>query len=336
MIGEALELRHRLPRIWLRVVDLEVPAWRARLVARETMTLSMEAADFVDRQVAHVAHALTSHRVERIVTAAIARFDPERAAREAKQASDSRGVRVVQGHDNGVVHITIDCDAADGRAFDETVDDVADSLGRLGDADRKQVRRSKAIGILADPQQALDLLCTPSTGGRAASGTRALVRLHVHLSDAALRSGAGVARVEGLGPVTLDVVRRWLGRTDVSMTPVLHAGSRIAVDAYEIPDAMREGEIVSSPHCVFPWCNRESRDCDIDHTVPYLDPGQGGPPGQTTAANLGPLCRRHHRLKTHGRWKLEQPVDGVFVWSSPHGRTYRVDQSGTVPLGDVA
>src|SRR5687768_1411206 len=43
-LGEAVELRYRLPRIWSRVVKGDLPAWRARRIARDTMILTMEAA----------------------------------------------------------------------------------------------------------------------------------------------------------------------------------------------------------------------------------------------------------------------------------------------------
>ena len=39
-LGEALELRYRLPRTWQRVVGGDLPGWKARLVARETTRLS--------------------------------------------------------------------------------------------------------------------------------------------------------------------------------------------------------------------------------------------------------------------------------------------------------
>jgi hypothetical protein len=39
-LGEALELRHRLPRTWARVRAGELPAWRARRIARATIALS--------------------------------------------------------------------------------------------------------------------------------------------------------------------------------------------------------------------------------------------------------------------------------------------------------
>ncbi len=38
-------------------------------------------------------------------------------------------------------------------------------------------------------------------------------------------------------------------------------------------------------------------------------------------------------MKTHGRWSLRQPSPGVFEWRSPHGYWFRVDHTGTHPLG---
>ena len=77
-------------------------------------------------------------------------------------------------------------------------------------------------------------------------------------------------------------------------------------------------------HCVFPGCPVDSRSCDLDHIRPYRDPDDGGPPGQTGPANLAPLCRRHHRLKTHAGWHY--PRDGTgYAWTSPDGLTYRTD-----------
>ncbi len=72
---------------------------------------------------------------------------------------------------------------------------------------------------------------------------------------------------------------------------------------------------------------------DQDHTKPYIPPDDGGPPGQTSLDNLGPLTRRHHRIKTHRRWQVKQPFNGIFVWRSPHGRYYLVDHTGTHKLG---
>ena len=52
LLADALDLAHRLPRIWSRVRALEVPAWKARRVAQATHHLSREAAGHVDAHLA--------------------------------------------------------------------------------------------------------------------------------------------------------------------------------------------------------------------------------------------------------------------------------------------
>ena len=89
-LGEAVELRYRLRRIWARVIKGDLPAWRARRVARETMLLSMEAAAYVDLHVAHVAHKVRPAQLDRLVEEAIGRFMPEEAERRRRQAPDGR------------------------------------------------------------------------------------------------------------------------------------------------------------------------------------------------------------------------------------------------------
>ncbi len=68
---------------------------------------------------------------------------------------------------------------------------------------------------------------------------------------------------------------------------------------------------------------------DIDHTIPFVKPDDGGPPGQTGVGKLGPITRFHHRVKTHGDWQVVQPFTGVFVWRTPNGRYLLVDHTGT-------
>src|SRR5215210_4679793 len=78
LIGHALELRHRLPRLWAQVQSGRVPAWRARLVAETTIhttpTLTVEAARFVDAQVAAVAGRIGPAQLDRLVAETIRRF----------------------------------------------------------------------------------------------------------------------------------------------------------------------------------------------------------------------------------------------------------------------
>jgi hypothetical protein len=107
------------------------------------------------------------------------------------------------------------------------------------------------------------------------------------------------------------------------------------IDAYEIPASLREQLQLRYPADVFPYAAAVSRSIDVDHTIPYLSPDRGGPPGQTRLGNLGPHVRRNHNQKTHGGWQVRQPEPGTWLWRSPHGRIYLVNASGTHPLGNT-
>ena len=163
------------------------------------------------------------------------------------------------------------------------------------------------------------------------------VTLYLHLSQESFtRDEHGVARFEGQGPVTVEQVRRWLGHCQVTVKPVIDLADQGPVDGYEVPDRLREAVQLRSPLDVFPYATGLGRRKDADHTIAYVDPDHGGPPGQTALDNLGPMVRRNHRIKTHTRWQVKQVSNGVFVWRSPHGRLFLVDHTGTHPIFDIA
>ncbi len=150
-----------------------------------------------------------------------------------------------------------------------------------------------------------------------------------------------MARFEGVGPITPAQAIEILGdHCRVRITPVIDVADQAPVDGYETPTRMREALHLRNPVCVFPWATNRSRTRDAEHTIPYLSPDDGGPPGQTNMANLAMIGRFPHRLKTHGRWRLRQPTPGVFLWRSPHGWYFHVDHTGTHPIpktvGDAA
>ena len=71
--------------------------------------------------------------------------------------------------------------------------------------------------------------------------------------------------------------------------------------------------------CRFPGCNRSAKGGQIDHAREWI---RGG---ETSSANLGALCTRHHQLKTHGGWSIvDSRADGSCAWRAPHGAIYRV------------
>ncbi len=258
-----------------------------------------------------------------------------------------------QSNEPGTQEIFIRAEAPDALRFNASIGGLATGLGALGDTRPVDVRRAAAVGILANPQHALDLFAEIDTAAghpepsdlqssdpdtppaRVRSGetkpvdTRPDVTLYVHLTDQALVTGQGVARVEGIGPVTVDRVRSWLGHANVVVKPVIDLNNQVSVDAYEIPDRIREAVHLAIPVDCFPYATSTRRTGDIDHTIPFVQPDEGGPPGQTGVGKLGPITRFHHRVKTHGDWQVAQPFTGVFVWRTPHGRYYLVDHTGT-------
>jgi hypothetical protein len=423
LIADALDLRHRLRLIWAAALTGQVPAYQARRIATATRHLTTDQAAWVDEQLAPSLGAMSWGRLQTLLEATIIEADPVGAEQQATAAATERFVRLGRNSEHGLKLIIARATAGDAIWFKATIDRIADILTQQGDTDPVEVRRSKAIGILAQPARALQLLCqhrhdnwdgpteptddaeepadpaeeagladaaeesagyhdefdqtaqhdqadaTVNPGGTATTGAadqqpptsdpalgvgthrslhiipppfdpdRARPRtvIYVHLSEEAVRTGNGIARVEDVGPVLLSRLRNLLGEhCSINLKPVIDLpAGHIPVDSYEIPARLREQIHLRYPADVFPYAATVSRRIDLDHTIPYLSPDQGGPPGQTRIGNLGPHARRHHRYKTLGHWQVRQPEPGTWLWRSPHGRIYLVNATGTHPLGNT-
>ncbi|RYC02243.1 HNH endonuclease signature motif containing protein [Nocardioides ganghwensis] len=168
LIGHALELRHRLPRLWEQVHAGQVPAWRARAVAEATIhaapSLTREAAGFVDSQVAAVAGRIGQAQLDRLLAETIRRYDlatadPTKDPEEGWQHVDPRHVTVDKDdvHYAGTLHLEADLDLADALDLDRAVAHHAAVQKALGSQLPLNARRAKALGDLARTQTALDL-----------------------------------------------------------------------------------------------------------------------------------------------------------------------------------
>jgi len=74
---------------------------------------------------------------------------------------------------------------------------------------------------------------------------------------------------------------------------------------------------------------------NLDHIDAYRSPDNGGPPGQTHPEGLAPLCRRHHLVKTAGRWRYRRNPDGTYLWTNHHGRAHLVTAFGTLDITET-
>jgi hypothetical protein len=372
LLGDVLDLAHRLPRLWTLVRSLQVPVRLGREAARVSRDLDLVAAGHADRLLAWQPRRLNPHRIGVLVHEARLYADPDRAMADHDEALAARRVEV--HHEQGapgVSEVFMSLDTADAVAFDHTVSTMATTMKALGHHGDLGVRRAHAVGLLADPQQALDLLAaadvadpdrdvdpdrdesvcvaeeavyaTPSPFRRpereaGTAGRTGEVRLVLHVTDCDLLADPhgvdprGVARSDELGPMLLGRLQTWLlTAAQVTIQPVLDADRMPAVDAHDPPARKAAAVRLRDATCVFPGCTRPSERADLDHIIEYVPMDGGGPPGQTHPANLAPLCRRHHRAKTFGAFTYHRRPDGAYEWTLPAGRRIVTDPPRTRP-----
>jgi hypothetical protein len=89
---------------------------------------------------------------------------------------------------------------------------------------------------------------------------------------------------------------------------------------------LAEAIMIRAGTCRFPTCNVPANRCDLDHHKPW-------PHGPTSADNLDPLCRRHHRSKTFAWQASFRDHDGVD-WTMPDDYRYRCEDE-PLPTGVV-
>jgi hypothetical protein len=128
-----------------------------------------------------------------------------------------------------------------------------------------------------------------------------------------------LGHVPGYGPVPAPIARE-LAADAANWRRFLVDTSGVLLDAgahtYRPSDALREHVAARDWTCTFPGCGRSAADADLDHLVNFDGTN-------TQAANLHPVCRTHHRVKTHTDWTPDRQPDGDTVWVSPTGHTYR-------------
>src|SRR4051794_5607473 len=347
LVGHALELAHRLPKLWARVQGGSLAPWRARRIAEETLSLSAEAAAYVDRMVAPFAHRTGPAQTQRLVEDAIARFMPDFAAERRERAAEQRYFTI--DHDQvsfaGTSRVHGELDLPDALDLEDAVRAGAEQLKALGSKEPLDVRRAAAVGMLARGQRVLEFDGTFDSDG-VVSTDRSQARcsttgekagrevvLFVHLSQDAIRSGDPDACAwvdNGAGHLlTAGQVADWCGRPDtdkVTVKPVVDLNQPLRCGSYTPSPRLAEVVRLRDRTCVFPWCQRPARSCDLDHIVPFDDAGE------TSVSNLACLCRLHHRMKTHGGWNYAMVEPGVFLWRSPKGHTWLRDRTGTTDL----
>ncbi|MDN5743862.1 MAG: hypothetical protein L0H31_01940, partial [Nocardioidaceae bacterium] len=87
-VGRVVGCAWRLPRLYEAVKAGRVAPWKAARVAEATMRLNGAAIAFVDRQLAAAAGGIGWSQLDRLITEAVKRHDPELAETEREDAGD--------------------------------------------------------------------------------------------------------------------------------------------------------------------------------------------------------------------------------------------------------
>ena len=266
LIADALDLRHRLPLLWKRVSRLEVPAWQARRVARQTHRLSKAAAIWVDEQLADRG-TCGPVIVDRLVAHAIAAYDPEE--HEDREDQSKAGWDVTLTHPEATDFLGTSHLEATGDTL--VLKDVLrpglrhrpPAVPRRRHLDPLGVRKVKALGILT---------------GQPAATSKPKVKVYARVDARDLEPDAlAVGEIEKLGAATLTKIRDWVGHHQVVIQPVLNMARRDAVDSHDPPGWMRDLVHLRDGHCIFPRCQST--------------------PGPATSTTPSPTTRTDHPAK---------------------------------------
>ena len=271
---------------------------------------------------------------------------PPRPRSAAREAADGRYFTIDTRDTSlaGTRSVWGELDLADALDLDAAVTAGAEPLKALGSTDSLDVRRAAAVGDLARRQHTLDLNtdhrtmhdddsgepagAAPRRQGAAGRVVRAPLRRRRHRPPARRVRPGGEHRGSGHRRADPDLVRqprhpghREAGdrpRTTTSTSTPTRCRGRLA-----------EAAALIDPTCVFPWCTRPARRADCDHIDAARPPAHDGP---TCSCNLAPLCRRHHRVKTHGGWTYTAVERGTYLWTKPARAQYLRDHDGTLDV----
>jgi hypothetical protein len=300
----------------------EISVAHATVIARETATaikngLSPESVFRVEQTALAHAEFHTPGQVASKVKTTIAKLAPEDFEELVDRARDSRRVTFYPEADGMATVIAI-LPAEDAQTVMKSIEayilkqDAQDAAEwSVLSADMKRADALTAIASQALASMANDV-----------QPHRRPITISVAIDLATLMGLAeNPGQLAGYGAIPASVARRLAADgnwqrfvSDPTTGNLLDFGREKYTPPQELVDYLLARDRV----CRFPGCRRTGQSSDIDHAHSW----ETG--GETNPANLGLLCRRHHRMKTHGGWSLESNPDGSCTWKSPKGKTFFV------------
>ena len=261
----------------------------------------------------------TGNQLRERVRELILAVDPQAVKERAKKTAEQRFVEHTE-YANGTSALCGMYLAKErASAAWEHIDAIAKATKAGGDPLGRDIAQIRA-DVFADLLSGID----PTAAG-AATPTPGKGAIYLHINTTTLAClDEHPASIEGFGPVIADIARQTVAQL------AEHAQWRFVVED-DNGQAVAEGRLKYRPTlgqtrfvnardvtCRAPGCRRPARACDRDHVRDYAHGGQ------TTITNLCCLCRRHHRAKHAGRFRIRRRARGGIDWVTPRGATYTV------------
>ena len=303
--------------------ELHTPAQLARHMRSEITKLAP-----MESEIVHAAARGTRRIIcypEPDGMATILALLPAEAAQRVMNAIN----RIVRAQDESARRATREVERGAERASTDSPPDIQRFMRRR---DLLESRRADAFVLLVEESAHAVIAPAESPGAGAGAGAGAEnLASRLHRSDADINvtidlpSLLGLAdtpgELRGYGAIPASVARELAmsGKWRRFITDPTN-GSLIDIgrSSYTPSAALRALIIARDGSCRFPGCAQPPSRSDLDHAVAWSDGGE------TNRSNLGLLCRRHHRLKTHDGWSLLSNEDGSCTWTAPSGHRYHV------------
>ncbi|MDO5682954.1 MAG: hypothetical protein Q4G46_09030, partial [Propionibacteriaceae bacterium] len=163
LIGNVLDLRHRLPGLWAHIEHDQVPGWVGCKVAELTRaaTLTVERCRELDRQLALRAPGLPPGAILNRAKRLISILDPASTEARRRHGLAARFVQFYPDRDPdgaGTLNLRAQLNGPEGLDLEATINALADVLDIIEPDTTRPVLRAKALELLADPARAAAIL----------------------------------------------------------------------------------------------------------------------------------------------------------------------------------
>ncbi|MDT9700802.1 DUF222 domain-containing protein [Streptomyces sp. P17] len=299
----------------------EISYLQAQAVAEQLEVLDDEVAGQVEAIMMVKMPGQAAGQTRAALRREILRADPEGAEVRHRQRLRERRVER-HPQDDGMAWFGAVLPAQQAALMEQAVDTRADSYTDGGRT--LEQKRADALFDLVVNQPGAS---APAVSGAPSGRSAVVVQVTVPF-DILLGADDGPAELKGYGPITAGQARELAFAPGTVWRRLLtqpETGLLVKTDPTTYrPTAETARQVIARDrYCAFPSCRMPAHRCDLDHIRPFdhQNPRMGG---QTVPDNLQPLCRRHHRLKTHHPgWKVTRdPHTGTSTWTAPTGHTY--------------